>query len=358
MTARNIIVVGAGIIGSSIAYHLAQAGTPPLIVDAGEGGGVTTPTSWAWLNASWGNPEPYFRLRMRSMAQWHRLARELPTLPIHFRGSLTWDVPAEELARYVTLHAGWGYRIGLVGPDAIRLREPRLRTVPEMAALCEDEGAVEPLAAALLLREAAVGLGARQRLSTPVERLEVRGGRVTGVGIAGETLRADEVIVAAGNGSPSLLAGAGYRLPFKQPPGLLAHTAPIAPVLNGLIVAPGIELRQTAEGRLVAGIDFTGKLEGDRENSTRLLMERMTAMLELPAQLVLSHTTVGERPTPEDGFPVIGRPPAIAGLYIAVMHSGMTLAAGVGQWVSDEILAGRRDPLLGPYGPERFAAGS
>ena len=44
-----------------------------------------------------------------------------------------------------------------------------------------------------------------------------------------------------------------------------------------------------------------------------------------------------------------------AGLYIAVMHSGVTLAPAVGLFAADEILAGRRDPLLAPYGPARFA---
>ena len=77
---KQIIVVGAGIIGASIAWHLTRAGAGVTIVEAGQPGGVATPASFAWINASWGNPEPYFRLRMRSIAEWTRLAAAVPDI--------------------------------------------------------------------------------------------------------------------------------------------------------------------------------------------------------------------------------------------------------------------------------------
>jgi glycine/D-amino acid oxidase-like deaminating enzyme len=64
---------------------------------------------------------------------------------------------------------------------------------------------------------------------------------------------------------------------------------------------------------------------------------------------------VGVRPIPADGFPTVGRARGLAGLTIAVMHSGITLAPAVGRLVAEEILTGHRDPLLSPYGPDRFA---
>ena len=60
---KRIIVVGSGIIGASIAWHLTVAGAAVTVVDEGEPGGQATRNSWAWINARWGNSEPYFRLR-------------------------------------------------------------------------------------------------------------------------------------------------------------------------------------------------------------------------------------------------------------------------------------------------------
>ena len=78
MTGKRIIVVGAGIIGASIAWHLAKAGAEVTVIEAGEPGGVATRNSWAWINASWGNPETYFRLLNAPVEEWRRIDREVP----------------------------------------------------------------------------------------------------------------------------------------------------------------------------------------------------------------------------------------------------------------------------------------
>jgi glycine/D-amino acid oxidase-like deaminating enzyme len=68
----KVMVVGIGIVGASIAWHLACRGAGVIVVDAGEPGGIAKRHSWAWINASWGNPEPYFRLRIAAMEEWRR----------------------------------------------------------------------------------------------------------------------------------------------------------------------------------------------------------------------------------------------------------------------------------------------
>ncbi len=95
--AKEVIVIGAGIIGASIAWHLAKAGAQVTVIADSGAGGVATPNSFAWINASWGNPEIYFRLRTRAMAEWTRLAKDLPGLPLAWCGSLCWDMPVDRL---------------------------------------------------------------------------------------------------------------------------------------------------------------------------------------------------------------------------------------------------------------------
>ena len=89
--APEVVVVGAGIVGASIAWHLTAAGAAVTVIDAVEPGGIATAGSFAWINASWGNPEHYFRLRMHSMAGWRRLAEAVPAVPIAWVGGLCWD---------------------------------------------------------------------------------------------------------------------------------------------------------------------------------------------------------------------------------------------------------------------------
>jgi glycine/D-amino acid oxidase-like deaminating enzyme len=352
----NVIVVGAGIIGASIACHLAKAGARVTIIEAGEPGGIATRNSWAWINASWGNPEIYFRLRIRSMAEWRRLEREIPDLRVAWLGGLIWDIPPDELEAYAKEHASWGYGIRRVDRGEAARIEPQLRHPPDFALHVAEEGSVEPLAAAQALLAAAKALGVKIIANRPVRQLICRNGRVTGVETETGALEADEVVVAAGAGTAKLAASAGYALPLDTPPGLLIASKPHAKLLNGLVMSPGLHVRQTPEGRLLGGADFGGSDPGADATATSLdLFEAMRGMFKDGGALEYSHHTVGYRPMPGDGFPVVGRPPKIDGLYFAVLHSGITLAPAVGVFAAEEIVVGTRNDLLKPYGPERFS---
>ena len=98
------IVIGGGIIGASIAWHLAQSSNVTIIAE--KLGGVATPNSFAWINASWGNPEHYVRLRMRSMAEWRHLKEAVPAIPVSWCGGLGWDLPPDRLLAFAREHAG------------------------------------------------------------------------------------------------------------------------------------------------------------------------------------------------------------------------------------------------------------
>jgi glycine/D-amino acid oxidase-like deaminating enzyme len=168
---------------------------------------------------------------------------------------------------------------------------------------------------------------------------------------------ADEVVIAAGVGSPDLAMTAGISLPIETPPGLIVHSRPQGEkLLNGLVLAERLHMRQTAEGRIIAGSDFGGADPGiNPEATARDLFAALQASLRGGDRLELDFHTVGFRPTPIDGFPIVGRAEGVDGLYVAVMHSGITLAPAVGLFAAREILDGERDPLLAPYGLSRFA---
>jgi glycine/D-amino acid oxidase-like deaminating enzyme len=90
------------------------------------------------------------------------------------------------------------------------------------------------------------------------------------------------------------------------------------------------------QGRIIAGQDFAGGDPGGNPDATARDLFA-TAKAALRGGLELDFHTVGYRPTPTDGLPIIGRAEGVDGLYIALMHSGITLASAVGLFATREI---------------------
>jgi glycine/D-amino acid oxidase-like deaminating enzyme len=353
--AKRIIVVGAGIIGASIAWHLAKAGAEVTVLEAGEPGGVATRNSWAWINASWGNPESYFRLRERSMQEWRRIDPEVPGLEVSWCGGLLWDLPPEQLEAFAKEHSSWGYGIRRVNrAEALRI-EPNIKKPPDFALHVAQEGKVEPLSTALALIAGAEALGAKVLRNSHAKWLEEKNGRITGVCINEGVLHADEIVIAAGAGAFTLLKSIGLSYDIGTPAGLLVHSKPTAEVLHTLLMTPGLHVRQTSEGRLVAGTDFAGSDPAEGlQGAAAALFQKVQEMVIGAEHVESDFHTLGFRPTPGDGFPMIGRPQNREGLYLTVMHSGITLAPAVGLFATTELLEGKRDSLIAPYYPDRL----
>ena len=354
----HVAVVGAGIIGATIAFTLARRGARVSLIDSGAFGGLATNCSFAWTNATQGNPKPYFDLRVRSMAAWDELAAELPDLPYVRTGSLYADDERFGIEQFVENHAGWGYDIRRLSPEQAQQYEPAAGRLEGPLAICDSEGAAEATPAAAFLADQARKAGAQLMTGMTVDGLSTREGRVDGVIVEGQHIDADEVVVAAGVDTARIVGPLGVALPMENSPGLLVNTRPLPKLMSRILLLTGLHVRQRPDGALVAGADFGGgDVNEQAESGARELIEAIRSRIQGAETAELSHFTVGYRPMPEDGFPVVGRPEQIGGLYIAVMHSGVTLAPIVGQFAADEILDGRRDRLLDPYGADRFSQG-
>ena len=180
----------------------------------------------------------------------------------------------------------------------------------------------------------------------------------------------DRLVLATGADPSAIQTFAGFDLPQRSTPGVIVITQPMPPVLSHIVVAPGIHIHQRLDGRLVLG-----EQEGAPENAAHklrltarptrfpnaatasqhaqrlitLAREYVTGLPEVNAEEVI----IGWRPLPLDGHPVIGPSPADPNAYVAVMHSGVSLAAIVGELVAEEILTGERAPVLTPFRADR-----
>ena len=355
---RTVVVVGAGVIGAVIAFHLARRGVRVTLVEREAPGEGASASSFAWINAAaTEGSQAYYRLRLQSLFEYRRLEDEL-SLPIARGGRLEWRDDFDTLEKESRELALLGYPIRTMGRDEVRAMEPELLVPPERAVFAELEGAVAPVDMVRRLLDAARGLGATLHEGRPVNALSVEEGAVTGVKTANGRIRADRVVLAAGIGSEALAAGAGVSLPTDNKPGLLVYTRPSAPLLGRVVLAPDLHMRQESDGRIVAGRDFGGgPVPNDPWAEGERLLDDLNQRLRTPVPLELDNVSVGIRPVPRDGFPVVGFTPALAGLYIAVMHSGITLAPAIGRLAATEILDGLEVELLAPFRPSRFGAG-
>ncbi|CAK7221764.1 hypothetical protein SBRCBS47491_004639 [Sporothrix bragantina] len=193
--------------------------------------------------------------------------------------------------------------------------------------------------------EATFGAAVRQET---VDRLLVQDDKVTGIVTSSGNIMADHVVLAAGLGTIELAATLSIDVPVNSRPSLIVHSKPVsARLLNSLAISNGPHMRQTVQGRVIA----------DRGNPTTDpaavadIFKKVQAMFRsnlngtpLPS-LELDFYTVGIRSVPRDGLPILGYC-GKKGLTMAVMHSGVNLAAFVGQTLEVLVTTRTKDEAL------------
>ena len=134
----DLVIIGAGILGASLAFHLTLRGVEVTVLEADTPGQGASRVSFAWINARDKNPRHYHDLNRRSLDMWDRFARRLGgDVGLNWGGELRWAATSDEaasmIARVKRLQS-WGYPIRLVEPAAMRTMEPGLATGPVAAA--------------------------------------------------------------------------------------------------------------------------------------------------------------------------------------------------------------------------------
>lgn len=355
-------MIGAGILGTAIGYELAKRGAEVTILDRTGPAAGATGNSFAYLNASTKSASrPYFGLNWLGMAGWRAWQQETgAALPLKWGGAVYWrGNPAAdaELARSLDAVRGWGYAGQAVDGDHIRRLLPTATVAGDpTGAFFPEEGSVDPAEAVAALLARAKQLGAKTVFPAEVTGLIVKDGQVRGVRTRDGELAADAVVLAAGLGSQALAQSLGVALPLTSSPGILIHTRPQPKLLDRLAFAPHSTFRQTLDGQIIAsasGHEGAGGA-GDPAEIGRAILASAAEYLPQIRHAHIDRVTVGQRVLPGDGFPVVGFAPKIDQLYVAVTHSGITLAPVIGRWAATEILDGASIDLLSGFRPARF----
>jgi len=359
----RVVIVGAGIMGASIGYHLAKRGAHVTILEKRRPGNGATEKSFAWINATFSKqPRPYYDLNLLGIAGWRRLTQEFAgDLQIQWGGSVEWFAPetpdVEKLKRNVRTHQQWGYPAHLVDEAEILRLLPTIAPGPVGAACFNEiEGTLDPMHALGVLLKHSQMLGARLEYPCEVTGISISGDQVSGVQTTRGPIAADFLVLASGVDTPRLAKMVGIHVPLKESPGLLAHTGPLPRMLDRVALAPCTNIKQNPDGRIVTGTDFetSATLDTSAEFGMKLL-RNAEKFLDRLKGAQLETVTLGHRVLPQDGHPVVGFIERCPNLYITAMHSGITLSPLIGQVAAMEILDGVAVDLLKSFRPARLA---
>ncbi|MPZ62148.1 MAG: FAD-dependent oxidoreductase [Propionibacteriales bacterium] len=369
----RVAVVGAGVVGASVARELVLRGANVTMFEQDHPGAGTSGTSFAWINSHEKRPDSYHRLNVAGCAEHERFAAAAKgSQRWHFAtGNLVWAESATErdvLERRVKRLEHHGYPCRWLDPNDVRLLEPDVRVPPsvERVAYFVGEGYVLPtLLLARLLGEAR-DRGAELRYPARVRSVEPNKHGVDLV-VDGQRERFDRVVSCVGRWTHDLVATAGAHLPLVDPEeaggpavGFLAYTGPSLSRMSRVLTTPRISIRPDGGGRLVLqALDLDTAADpasppGPGSTESTILSERLGEVLTLGRSATIESIRVGQRVLPADGHTVAGFADEGEGLYVVATHSGVTLGPLLGRLVAAELLDHEESSLLADFRPDRF----
>jgi len=366
--AQDVVVVGAGVLGASVAFRLAEAGCRVTILEAGHVGAGTSACSFAWLNSSRKTPRAYHELNASGMQAHFALAQEFPETPwLHTGGGIEISSGAEggaELTARVQRLRGWDYAAEIIGPDRLAELEPEV----DLSAIAEPtigwfagEGWLDPVVFAQHMVRAAQRHGAVLLTGARVIQVTGAAGRTTGVVTEdGVRLAADAVVNCAGRWADLVGGAAAPRIPLAPRVGFLAFTPPAPVALRRVLRTALVDMRPDGAGRLMLHEnDLDRGLALDAAISTSMpeaetLMRNAARVFPALRGMRAEAVRITARPVPADGYSAVGPMPGLDGYYIAVTHSAVTLSALMGRLIAQEVAAQRPVAELEPFRPARF----
>ena len=371
----DIVIVGAGVTGCSIAMQLAlrKAGRI-LILDKSEVGFGGSGRSSALVRMHYSFPGEV-QLAVKSL-EIFRHWPEIVGRPGDFRQTgFVRLVPAAEVERLrlnVEMQRSFGVNTSLIGPRELSELEPDWNVDDVVAAAYEpDSGYGDGAGAASDFLARARELGAAYRPRTRVTGFRVAAGRATGVDTEEGPIEAPTVVAATGPWSRPLLAAAGFDAPIetefhqvailKNPAGLRGRGVACIDSLTSLYYR-----REGRDMTLVGA--FYGRRPSDPDAFPQTaggeaLAEMASGIARRVPRLAeagLAHGITGVYDMSPDARPLLGELPGIAGLFLAAGFSGMgfKISPAVGLVMAERILDGRATTVdIEPFRPGRFAEG-
>ncbi|MEO7744065.1 MAG: FAD-dependent oxidoreductase [Usitatibacter sp.] len=365
--AFDVAIVGGGVVGSALGYGFASKGARVVVLDEGDSALRASRVNFGlvWLQTKGNGMPAYGRWSRKATELWPDLARELLErtgidVELELTGGLKICLGEEELrergamVERMAAAAGPGvYDTRMLGIDELGALLPEVKLGPDVtgASFCPHEGAVNPLHLLNALQAGLQALGGTLRTGSSVESV-ARDGKGFAITCRDGTTRAGKVVLAAGHGTPRMAAMVGLPAPIKPQRGQILVTERMQPFMP----LPASGLRQTKDGTVMlgatrenVGFDVATTMEGEAG-----LAARAVRIVPALAGIPVVRAWAGLRILTPDTFPVYHQSESHPGAYVALCHSGVTLASVHARVVPEAYLGTALPEILNAFHPRRF----
>jgi len=377
----DVVVIGAGIMGLSIAYHLAELGvTNVTVVDKGYLCGGASGRNGGGVRAQWSS-EANVMLMLESIRMCRKFAQQMK-INVWFRQGgylFVARTPAirERLEQSVALQNRCGLSTRMLTPNEARRIVPELDASGiEAASYNPDDGVVFPWPFVWGYAQAARKRGVEvlawheaigvDTTGTTIDAVRVRrcGPPGTGAG-AIHSIRTRKVVNAAGAWSPEIATMLGISLPNRPHRHEICSTEPLKPWLKPLVadLSDGLYFSQSTRGEIVGGIASAYVAPGlDQRSSHAFLGKYALALVRtcpILAPVKVLRQWAGCYDVTPDSNPIVGPVDEVEHFYQAsgFMGHGFMMAPVAGKLVAELIATGARDPALERWNLKRFKEG-
>lgn len=375
----HILIIGGGVIGTSIAYHLSIAGARVTLIEAGDLASGSSGACDGHVFMQSKKPGIHLELALESSKKFSDLAQTLP-IDIEYtqNGGLVLIETEDEfqaMEAFVVDQRQAGLRVQLLKTTELLKKEPCLSDRLLGATYSPLDAQVNPINLTLGFALAAGQHHARIITGSPVTAIEVRNRGIIAVVTDQETFNPDIVVNAAGSKAGLIADLMGMAIPVKPRKGQIAVTQPTRPLVSHNLISAkyiaakyhpelarqnsqGISLEQTAKGNLLLGStrEFAGFDTTNTPEGIQSILSHTTSVLPSLLGLQIIRTFAGLRPYTPDGLPLLGPAAALDNVFMAAGHEGdgIALSPITGDIMAKLILGKKTGFDLTPFSPDRF----
>lgn len=351
----DVVIIGSGVVGSSIAYHLSERKEKEiLVIDKGFPLSGTSGSTQAWVWVHNKTPSWYGELSMYSAELYPFLEKKIGDVEYKRTGGIAPffdEADREKALRLAEKQAKVGIQIDVLNREQVLEKEPALSPNIAGATFSRIDGNVNPFRLVELYIKAAKKNNVQFSFYNPVIDILKKNGKFEITTKEG-TYFAKQLILSGGPWTKGLGKLIGVDIPVKQVRGQIIVTEPLAPILKHTIGG----MRQADNGEILVGYS---KEEVGYDRRTTLDVIQDTAKMAVDYLPALAKANVvrcfsGIRVMPEDGFPILGEIPSVENAYLAVMHSGVTLSPLVGTLMTELLMEGETSIDLKQLSLNRF----